>query len=369
MIYENILRNNANVLIEAFVKDNIIFKTQNGPYIDDETKVRAMSHLAVIMAVEIKNYQREDLIPSLERLGSKILAYGHNGLFIMRKKEGKDVYNGVIGHAWLLEGLLYIYSITKDNKYLDSFKQIIDNHLFNESVSVWYCPNTNIIYDHTLNHQLWYAAILSKANVYLKSEKYEKEISKFLDNLLNNMRINKKGRINHYVQKTSSKKEFVKLTIKHYIYLLKEFLNMPSLKYKENGYHIFNLVALARIYEVYPEHSIFCSKKIKTAFDYCSRNELKKGLMSNCYKKDVSLKNKFDDNNVMINIYGIPYNVPGFELMYISKIMPSYISQDVANYYFEQQIKWSFTENGEINENIIDKNIFRYRIYEYYLYL
>ena len=55
--------------------------------------------------------------------------------------------------------------------------------------------------------------------------------------------------------------------------------------------------------------------------------------------------------------------------MYISKIMPSYISQDVANYYFEQQIKWSFTENGEINENIIDKNIFRYRIYEYYLYL
>ena len=91
--------------------------------------------------------------------------------------------------------------------------------------------------------------------------------------------------------------------------------------------------------------------------------------MSNCYKKDVSLKNKFDDNNVMINIYGIPYNVPGFELMYISKIMPSYISQDVANYYFEQQIKWSFTENGEINENIIDKNIFRYRIYEYYLYL
>lgn len=38
--------------------------------------------------------------------------------------------------------------------------------------------------------------------------------------------------------------------------------------YKEEGYHVFNLMALARISNVYPNYKLECNKKIIKALQY-----------------------------------------------------------------------------------------------------
>ena len=128
VIYEDKIRECGEKLINNY-KKGLLKGGVNGPYNDPETEVRNMAHLAIIIAIEILlaiiiaieilSFKQKKLIPTLENIGKYFLNNHKNGLYIMRLKENKDPYNGVIGHAWVIEALIYIYKVTQNRQYLE----------------------------------------------------------------------------------------------------------------------------------------------------------------------------------------------------------------------------------------------------------
>ena len=68
-----------------------------------------------------------------------------------------------------------------------------------------------------------------------------------------------------------------------------------------------------------------------------------------------------------INIYGYPYNVPGFEMFYLKQVLPNKIKNEVVSMHMDNQIKLTYDESSfTFGVNCFDKTTINYRIYEYY---
>ncbi|MFQ6793604.1 MAG: hypothetical protein ACLRT4_12585 [Thomasclavelia sp.] len=303
-------------------------------------------------------------------IGEEIIQSGNEGYYIMRDKNGKDTSNGVIGHAWLLEGIIYIFKVTHDEKYLNLCKKIIDLHEFDNTIGVWFCPNSTV-YDKTLNHQLWFASILSEVNTYLSNSKYENQINSFLNHLEKNMIISKEGRISHYVNNGNQLKDVIKINIKNCLLKIREYLNLPSMKYKENGYHLFNFVALAKLNYFYNDHPFFKTVKYRKSLKYCYSKKLYDELISQHFELDISIKNKdLDRKQRSMNIYGYPYNVPGFEIMYLHSFQNNRDNIEDALRILDKQFELTYDESIKMfGKNCFDNITINYRIYEYYRYI
>lgn len=347
----------------------------NGPYDDEETDVRNLCHLIIITAIEILCYKKLEYGSILEQMGQDLVGRRTSeGLFLMREKKGKDKSNGVIGHAWVLEALCYLYKCTNDRKYLCMANEIISKHEYEEQLCYWKTPRYNCQeskVDYTFNHQLWYAASCAEINAVLKSDKYSEQIEGFLDSLNRNMSVRRSGRIVHESNRSLEKWGNLKQQIKREWNSLKELANLPSHAYKEEGYHIFNLFAFARLYEQYPKHVFWQTKTFKRILAYTNSKELKVALLNNKISLDDSFLNKLTNSlEWSVNIYGYPYNVPGLEILFIAYIFGERISKETVNCFVEKQIELTYDEKLECLGKIChDKQTANYRIYEAYRYL
>lgn len=369
--YEALIRNVGERLIHNYIAGIDVKGGINGPYDDNETNIRNLSHLAIICSIEALKYNKKEYITTLKAIGQRLLTSEEsNGLWIMRNKESKDTCNGVIGHAWLMEGLIYIYKVTKEEKYLNKCIEIADRHKFNYKIGLWGCPTDNAI-DYTLNHQLWYAATLMELNSFINYDKFHKQSERFFSCLRKNMSVTLNGRIRHNVILHERKIDTVKQIIKNILSDYKELTGKKSMAYKEEGYHIFNLMALSRLYMIDKSQTFFKNKKFLKAMSFIKSKKIIHGLDNNRDDLDVSLDNNiniFEEKKV--NIYGYPYNVPGFEMAYIAYIFSEKRIKNVAKICMKKQILNTF----ELNEKMFgkgchDKVTVNYRVYEYYRFL
>lgn len=374
--YTHNIRKLGDKLIQNYIKGNgKINAGINGPYDDPETKVRNLTHLIIITAIEILKFNENKHFNALLIMGNELINLKSNdGTYIMRNKAGKDSCNGVIGHAWVIEAYVYLFKVFKKEKYIREAEQLCEKHYFDDKLCLWERP-INAKYensiDFTLNHQLWYAASLAELNFFLNNPIYEKQLNEFMNNLPVNMSIGRYGKISHSIYRRIDKLNLVKNFIKKHINYLNESLNMPSFEYKEQGYHVFNLMALARIYQFFPNHYFFISKKFKKAVKYCNSTHLLMGLKNKKINLDKSFHNNIIDHKEKeINIYGYPYNVPGFEMMYCGVIFADLLDMQIVNEVMKEQFLLTFNQNtGEFGLKCHDKNTINYRIYEFYRYL
>lgn len=373
MNYENIIQSVGCKLISMYEKDGDVLCGCNGPYDDPETSVRNLSHLLVIASIEYTKFKKTKYLSIINKIGRHILSLKEsNGIYRMRLKDGKDLCNGVIGHAWLIEGLLYAYKATQDMIYLEECRKIASLHMFQCKLGLWGRPlmgNNDKAIDVTLNHQLWYASSLFELNSILKDEQIAKQCSIFLDRLNKNFKISVKGRITHQISNRLSKKEHLKQIIKEKLLFIKEIIGMPTFAYKEKGYHLFNLMALAHIYKHESQHPFFCSDSFLKSVEYIDSNLFIEGLLISDIACDASLHNKkLLDDEESINIYGFPYNVTGFEIMYVSSVINNKIKY--AEDYLLKQFELTYNDQkGLFGNRCHDKNTINYRIYEFYQYL
>ena len=95
------------------------------------------------------------------------------------------------------------------------------------------------------------------------------------------------------------------------------------------------------------------------------------GLLTDKVYMDASLQNHISDSNELrVNIYGFPYNVPGFELLYIHQVFDGMIEQAIFSHYIALQFELTYDDKVHMFGNCChDKNTINYRIYEYYRYL
>lgn len=370
--YKDIGRN----LIHSYAESGTVKTGINGPYDDPETEVRNLSHLIVITAVEIKKY-KHDYTQELLKMSEQLLYLAdEDGLFILRRKCDKDTCNGVIGHAWVIEALVYLYKVFGEYKYIEAIKKIVKAHKFDEREKLWHRPNytsmeCDVSIDYTLNHQLWFAASLAESNTILKDKNIHRNLLSFMNNLVSMMEIHSNGMIYHSIMKRYTFTKRFKQKIKKQINILNRILKKKSYDYKEQGYHLFNLMALARIYSIFPENDFFKSRKMSKALQYVNSNGFILGLDSPYVDRDKSLNNNISNHiEKEINIYGYTYNVPGLEIMYCSKVFQDYINAETVKLCSDKQFKYTYDRiHHMFGLRCHDKIVINYRVYEYYRYL
>lgn len=363
-------------LIEEYRCGEKIRQGINGPYDDSETTVRNLSHLIVLTSVEIKIFDNKAYIEVLKKMGEELLSLkDERGLFVLRQKESKDSCNGVIGHAWVIEALVYLYNVLHERKYIDAAVIIAKQHVFDKKLCLWnrpiYDEKVKDKIDYTLNHQLWYAASLAELLKVNNDDNLEQELRYFMKNLHKSFGVANNGRILHSVYRRNEFKSQMKQMIKKKIHLLEARLGKPSMVYKEQGYHVFNLMALSRIYMTNPEYVFFKNKKFCKALDYVNTNDFLIGLENTKICLDNSLNNNITDKEeLVLNIYGYPYNVPGFELLYVGKVFEKKVSENCIKECLKKQFEFTYEERKkQFGKSCHDKNTVNYRVYEYYRYL
>jgi hypothetical protein len=208
--------------------------------------------------------------------------------------------------------------------------------------------------DATFNHQLWLAYSIAYCNSVL-NQKLDSNVLCFFNNINNIITVKRDGRIRHAIFKKD-----VKGYLKRVKTLGQVLLSKKSTKYKEDGYHLFNMFAFARLknlgYSNYFEDANWFSKALK----YSNSKKLFISLTNNNEASDYySLKPSV---GLIFNRYGIPYNVSGFEYIYIHNVF-DFNNLDLAKMYlinqkkcYESNDKFKFTED--------EVNVY-YRLYEY----
>lgn len=373
--YDEKIRTIGKKLIAIYESDGIVYCGINGPYDDPETQSRNLAHLIIITAIEILKYNNRGFIETLSNMGKELISLkNEQNIYCMREKNGKDQCNGVIGHAWILEAYFYLYKVLKNREYLNIADLIVRNHKFSYKLGLWGRPgmgNDDRAIDYTLNHQLWFAASLAEINSELKSDEYDNQINFFLKRLDKNMKLSIHGKVAHEIYSKIGRKYAFKSKIKRIVNLLQEVLGVKSYAYKEVGYHVFNLMAIARLHNEVKDNPFFYSKKLKCALEYINNQTYLKELENTRVNLDASLSNKMDDEiEKSVNIYGYPYNVPGFELLYVGKIFNKFIKTDILKQCIKRQFELTYDEKEKRFQNRChDKVIINYRVYEYYRYL
>ncbi len=349
--------------------DKYIKSGHNGPYKDPETPMRNYGHWLITFCKCFELTGKIIYLEKIEELAEYLISdyarpFGYS--FHHRSKEGKDKCNGLIGQAWTFEALAYASFITKNQKYSDYAQKVFFQHTFNEDLKLWNRLNIDgeiLSIDPTFNHQLWFAACAS-----LLKSKRQKEIKerifRFLDFVPNNLSFIDNELIYHLITNQFSSKKLdsslkskLKKITKSLFYVLgvkKWDTNKANIEYKKRmiyksiGYHHFNMYAFAMLKEQFPDHPIWDSPKFIKSVDY---------LISDKFKNELS-----------DNIYGFPYNPPGFEVPYALSVFTDLSGHDLVTssfWWVNEQFKRCYNvETRMMDRNTEDPITHTARIYE-----
>ncbi|QKY70303.1 hypothetical protein [Lentibacillus sp. CBA3610] len=344
----------------------------NGPYYDNETPVRNTAHFITTLYYYYLRDQNPVYLDAINKCGDYLLSKEvrpFDKTVYCRQDKNKDLSNGVIGPAWVIEGLVSAFKASGERKYIDLAKKLFLMTPFDKEYKMWEIMDIDGKkkgFDLTFNHQLWFAA----AGVQVLSVENDLEIrircKAFLNNIDEHIKSYSNGLIKHYINYGNFNEN-----LKDKIYkLLKQKANQIRLYYKENGYHLFNIYAFALIKDHGFEIDYFNSKRFKKQVQYCFDKKLYKWLLRKSIRFDGNKMPHVKNNH--FNIYGFSYNAPGFELPYIYKVFENIIGnkKDFVNLIVNKQIDLTYNEKDfTFNKNNEDSITLESRMYEYTRFL
>ena len=340
----NFLDNQKEILLAIYNEKGVLgLCGHNGPYMDKETGVRAQSHLIILLSNLDRVGKNRIYESKVNEIISSIFTSSFRLdqiVFVQRVKPGKDEVNGVIGIAWVIEALCAAYEVYKNNEAKAFLEKVEDNICFNSDRGLWYRPvdlNSKYIntIDETFNHQLWLAyALVYKCTVL--EQPLSANLQNFFKRLNGLMNVYRSGLVKHSLQNKSTVKQFLRNILKINKDRLSALIEGKSLKYKEYGYHLFNLYAFARIADL--GHSTLFSHipGFIKAKKYCLNTKLLKELLTNRDSTDFYIRG--NNSGMPYNRYGFPYNVAGFEFLYINEVLGLGANKSVLKEYFENQL-------------------------------
>jgi len=344
----------------------------NGPYYDIETSVRNTAHYAALFSYMYKITGDKKYYNGVKQCGDYLASNDsrpNNANFFCRQSTKKDMCNGTIGAAWAIEGLVESYKVVKDEKYINIAQEVFRLFPYDAAKNAWIIIDTDgaeKTIDITFNHQLWLAAAGIEILSVCQNTNIKESCDAFLYNIEKIFKTYSNGLIKHTMYTSSDLKEKIINIARRGIYLLRMIRTGQSMKYKENGYHLFNIYAFAIIKDLGWEIPLFKTKKFKTALNYCFSDELYDWLEARSVHYDINRMTKV--KNKEINIYGYPYNAPGFEIPYIYKVFKDNInaSKDFVDNIIKKQMILTFDKDKmTFSKSCEDNIILDARIYEY----
>lgn len=365
------LNENYNQLFSYYLdnKDFFSFGSHNGPYYDEETPVRQIVHRISFLcaySLEHDTLKYDDVIKRLaEELNKKeYRPYGYN--YYCRNSKGKDVVNGLVGAAWIIEGLVYLFLYSKSEKYLNAAEDLFLLHPIDEKLGLWKCVNIDgkeLSFDMTFNHQLWFCAAGTFIYSIRDNERIKESIDIFLNRLDKRYAIYRSGLIREKIVPGTFKGK-VLFQLKTIRECIRNIFMMPSMRYKEIGYHSFNLYAFAMIFQYMRMDPINIPIKLKKALTYINTSEYERGLMSRKHDCDINAHN-LKKCELNINRYGFAYNVSGLEVPYIYNVFENtgLIDYTRVIFLYKKQIETVFNDEKWLS-NTEDPSLVEDRIYE-----
>jgi hypothetical protein len=363
ILQEDYLRSIADKNYNQFYKQGYATPGNNGPHGHPDTPVRNTSHYIIIYGYLYKKTFDKKYIDICNKFAEYICEQQENsksGAIQCMINNKFDYLNGLIGQAWVIEALIYLYDIVKNEKYLDTAYNIYFSQKYNYDLHLWErieLDGSNIGIDNTYNHNVWFAACSYRLAELKQCLDIDKHIKDFLTHgVLRDFRVTRKGLLKHTIGlKNHSRIERVKKIIKIFSTPIR-FINRRKLdiSYIEYAYQIFDIYGFEILKEKYGYLDFFKSKKfIKAERLACNLK---------WYDKKNILKRQF-------NVFSYSYNSPAFELPYVLKSADRYNSQ-LVKLAFETQKKLMYSEETQMfTLNNYDVELLNARCYEIVRYL
>ena len=272
----------------------------NGPYHDRETPVRNTSHWLITF---LKAYQLsgERRFQDAARLAAAYLcsddARPHGATF-WHRTGGRDRCNGLIGQAWTIEALAEAAAALDEPRLRQLGESVFLLHPFDDRLGLWRrveVDGTDLGYDPTFNHQLWFAAatgLLQTAGSDLPHER----VLRFMERVPEDMGLYRSGLIVHAITGPAevSGPSSVRQRLSRLVHPGRSAGDRRRMYRKSIGYHAFNLYAFALLKRALPDHPLWNGEPLGRAVRYLETDEYSQGLEG--------------------NEFGYAYNPPGFEV-------------------------------------------------------
>lgn len=288
----------------------------NGPHLDPQTPLRNSAHWVIILlrAAELSDdsWFAEAARALTERMLSDV-SFAEGRVPVARQKAAKDTVNGVIGVAWVVEGLVEAGNRLGWNKPLDAAVELCGHFPFNAALGAWDVrehDRTLRGIDSTLNHQIWYA--MARAMCVPHAPHLAGELRQFLATLDRHCRLNGEQMITHMLSFPLTTKLGLVSIGESVVRAIDPWIGNPLLrrapiykrlhtlaKYhsdKEAGYIIFTLHGLARIKAM--------------GWDLGRVDAVSRKAFAKSVQPEVMAELKH-------NTWSYGYNPPGFEVMQV----------------------------------------------------
>ena len=362
----------ADIKIDQINKKGFVAAGHNGPYYDEETPIRNSAHWIIIFSYLLKKTEEKKYLDAIQKLAEYLYEDRTKAgveAFYCRDKKGKDHVNGTIGQAWAIEGLVKASEILDDDKYYDLAVKVFKQHRFSKRYNVWNrieVDGTELGFDNTYNHQLWLAAAGAEIIGYRNEKQIREEIASFLSAsektaLFN---VSRNGVVKHFAYIPDTMRHKMEYFKRELLDTAHHILHKPSMQYKEEGYHYFNMYGFAILKQSFSGHSFFSSKKFQRALRYTPDFNNLNVLETRDPKSDVTqLATKF---NSACNIYSYGYNSPAFELPFIvNTFCPEWDNEGCFSKMWNLQLKYTMADKEHpLSKNTGDVETLCARTYE-----
>lgn len=346
MKYTNTIYNLQRILIEQDGVINVISGC-NGPYHDPETEARNIAHIMCIISSGdccIGQQKKTEIGYELISLLTNPNICPNGFGYICRTALNKDATNGIIGHAWIIEGLSSLYLGLGINEARDLALKLYYLHKFDDRYGIWHrlgIDGTTLSPDVTFNHQLWFASV----GTMLGDSEAIHRATVFLDLVGSNVETYRSGliyhgsRLGHYNSGELNRGLLRKFTCE-----LRKVKHRSKMYDKSVGYHSFNLYAYAMLYEKLPNHPFWKSKKFKRIIQIT---------------RSVRFIDLLDRST-----YSWGYNPPGIELAYAGETFN--LGNEYTNFWINLQLKKTFNDTTKelLTKGVLDSNVSCARVYE-----
>lgn len=350
MRLSQIIVESAESAIELQQKNGSFPPGHNGPYFDDETPVRNTAHwlITFLKAYEISSNAR--FTAAAHRAAEYLISLEARPMkasFFCRTNPEKDFCNGLIGQAWVIEALAAAGEAFDCPKYQDLAEEVFLLHPFIEKTALWRRVSVDgsfLSLDFTFNHQLWFA-MAGGLLINGKNAEIEERVALFLGQTSkNHLKTATNGRIIHNIESDTGK---IKKLLRLSIHPLANLQRRHQAVTKAIGYHAFNLYAFGKLHRIFPDHSLWNSRKFHSILNYLGSPEFLNGISNNAY--------------------GYPYNPPGFEVSFaIQEFNPNLPPKSHNEaWWVSEQLKRTYDSTAKMmKRNTQDPSTASARLYE-----
>ena len=335
--------------------EQVAFAGHNGPYHQKETYVRNTAHWIITFSYMYQLTKNEEYKKIVTRFTKSLvddITFSHNGVVRCFESGECSSVNGLIGFAWVIEGLVSAYTILTDSTVLDAAERLFTSQPYNQRLHTWQIVDVegnNLGTDIAFNHSLWFCYAGAKLYQYRKNETINQQVKDYLENIDRHLLTYRSGLISHFDihgdhwlrnMKHRMKKQICSFTATGIPWRKDNFVEY------ERAYHLFSVYAFSWLYLFYPEMDFFKSRKFKKIVSY--------GLEISNF---VVFPNK--------NIYAYGYNSPAYEFPMVEYVFGR--GQDIEEEIKSAELHLKYNvdaKTGTYNANVPDSEVLNARIYE-----